>query len=430
MSSSRSRARTTLALWLVIAACAAGVASASTPAPGRAPAPVLAAAPAPTSTPASPSAPPSAPLTTLEPAPAAAPAPTTPAFTTTTTTLARALAPMSVAAAPAPASFTLVATGDVLLHQRGLLVRGSARDGGEYDFSGVFAPLAGVTRGADLAICHLETPVASRGGPYRGYPSFAVQPQIVDALAGAGYDLCSTASNHSLDDGFDGLVRTLDVLDAAGVEHTGTYRSAEEAMRPTIVDAGGVRVGHVSTTFSLNGVPLPRGRGWSVDVFAVPDVTAVLAGAARARAAGAEIVVASVHCCAEYDHDPTDAQVTAVSSLLASPDIDLVLGHHAHVVQPFEQIDGEWVAYGLGNHVAEQSRREPARQDSVIARFTFTRGEDGRFTASRAEAVPTRIAVGPGTVQVVPGEPDAVERISAVLDRRGAVAAGLEIVPG
>ena len=79
----------------------------------------------------------------------------------------------------------------------------------------------------------------------------------------------------------------------------------------------------------------------------------MLAAAARARAAGAEVVVASLHCCLEYDNDPTEAQVAAVRTLLASPDIDLVLGHHAHVVQPFEQIAGEWAAYGLGNHIAE-----------------------------------------------------------------------------
>ena len=109
---------------------------------------------------------------------------------------------------------------------------------------------------------------------------------------------------------------------------------------PTIVDVGGVRVGHVAATFGLNGGGPPAGREWSVDVAGVPDVDGMLAAAARARAAGAEVVVASLHCCLEYDNDPTDAQVAAVRTLLASPDIDLVLGHHAHVVQPFEQVAG------------------------------------------------------------------------------------------
>src|SRR4029453_9134481 len=119
------------------------------------------------------------------------------------------------------------------------------------------APMIGA---ADLAICHLETPVAPPGGPFRGYPSFAVQPEIAGALAGAGYDLCSTASNHSLDDGTAGLVRTLDTLDAGGVAPPGPYRPGGESLEPRIVEAGGVRVGHVAGTFGLNGVPLPAGR--------------------------------------------------------------------------------------------------------------------------------------------------------------------------
>lgn len=331
---------------------------------------------------------------------------------------------------PAPESFTLVATGDVLVHQGRALTDGALQEDGSYDFTEVFAPVAPLIGAADLAICHLETPVAPPGGPYRGYPSFAVQPEIVDALAGAGYDLCSTASNHSLDDGFEGLVRTLDALDAAGIASTGTYRSEAESQEPRIVEVGEARVGHVAGTFGLNGVPLPAGREWSVDVAQVPDVEGMFAAAARARAAGADVVVASLHCCLEYRHDPTEEQVSAVEALLASPDVDLVLGHHAHVVQPFQQIAGEWAAYGLGNHLAEHATRGYPTEDSVMARFTFTEGADGRFAVSKAEAVPLRIEFGDDAVRVVPADPETFERVAQVLDSRGAVAAGLDIVPG
>lgn len=336
----------------------------------------------------------------------------------------------SAAPEPTPGSVTLAATGDVLIHQGGALTAGALQADGSYDFSAVYAGIAPVLQAADLAICHLETPLAPVGGPYRGYPDFAVQPEIVDALAGAGYDVCSTASNHSLDDGLPGVVRTLDDLDAAGIAHAGTYRTAAEEQTPTVVDVGGVRVGQVAATFSLNGVPLPPGAPFAVDTFTVPDVAPVLAAAARARAAGAEIVVASIHCCQEYDHEPTAAQQSAVATLLASPDVDLVLGHHAHVVQPFELIDGEWVAYGLGNSLAEHATRGYDTEDSVIARFTFTRGPGGRFTVTRAEAVPVSIVLGAESVRLLPADPVTTQRISATLDARGAVAAGLEIVPG
>ncbi len=332
-------------------------------------------------------------------------------------------------AAPPPEQITLVATGDVLVHQDTTLTEGAQLPGGGYDFAPVFAPIAPIVSAADLAVCHLETPVAPRGGPYSGYPSFAVQPEIVEALAGAGYDLCSTASNHSLDAGTEGLVRTLDVLDAAGIAHTGTYRSAAESTTPTLVEVGGVTVGQVAATFSLNGIPLPAGREWSVDLVDVPDMTPVLEAAARARAAGADIVVASLHCCAEYDHEPTAAQEQAVAALLASPDVDLVLGHHAHVVQPMARVDGEWVAYGLGNSLAEHDTPVPDTEDSMIARFTFTRGDDGRFAVTLAEAVPVAIDIGTDAVRLAPADPGTFARVATVLDARGAVADGLRIVP-
>lgn len=345
-------------------------------------------------------------------APSAASATTTAASSTTTA-----------------ASFTLVATGDVLIHQDLQLTAGARQADGSYDFSAVLAPVAPLIRAADLAICHLETPVAPPGGPYRGYPSFAVQPEIIPALAEAGYDECSTASNHSWDDGAAGLVRTLDDLDAAGIGHAGTSRTRAESQTPRVLDVHGITIGHVAATYGLNGAGPPADRSWEVDIAAVPDVSVLLAAAARAKAAGAQVVIASLHCCQENDHDPTGAQVAAVRTLLASPDVDLVLGHHAHVVQPFERIDGKWVAYGLGNFVAEMAEQGDP-YDEVAARFRFTRGADGRFHVTTAEAVPLEVDVLAGRVQVVPADPAAFQRVAQVVGRRGAVAAGLAVVPG
>jgi poly-gamma-glutamate capsule biosynthesis protein CapA/YwtB (metallophosphatase superfamily) len=331
--------------------------------------------------------------------------------------------------APAPRTVTVLAAGDVLIHQDLELTEGARLPGGGYDFSGVLAPVAPLVRGADLAICHLETPVAPPGGPFRGYPTFDVQPQIVTALAGAGFDVCSTSSNHSLDDGFGGLVRTLDTLDAAGIRHSGSYRSQPESLTPTILDVHGVRIAEVAGTYGLNGGGPPAAEPWSVHVEHVPDVSGLLAGAARARAAGAQIVVVSLHCCVEYQHQPTAAQVEAVHRLLASPDVDLVVGHHAHVVQPFEEVGGKWVAYGLGNFVAEMAR-EGDPYDEVAARFTFTRGPDGRFAVTKAEAIPLHVQVDPSDVRVVPADPEVFARVAAVVDSRGGQAAGLQVVHG
>jgi poly-gamma-glutamate capsule biosynthesis protein CapA/YwtB (metallophosphatase superfamily) len=156
----------------------------------------------------------------------------------------------------------------------------------------------------------------------------------------------------------------------------------------------------------------------------------MLAEATRARAAGAEVVIASVHCCTESQPDPSPAQTAIAAALLASPDVDLVLGHHAHAVQRIEQMHGKWMTYGLGNHIAQQAR--PATYNSVIARLAFTRDRTGHYTVTTAEAIPTHIrpaGYGPAVVPTHPGEP-AYEWVAEVVGRRGGGDAGLVVTAG
>ena len=88
---------------------------------------------------------------------------------------------------------------------------------------------------ASLAICEMESPLAPPQGPFTGWPQFTSPPQVLTALKGVGYDSCTTASNHTIDEGYAGVKRTLDELDAAGLKHTGSARSAAEAARPLII---------------------------------------------------------------------------------------------------------------------------------------------------------------------------------------------------
>ena len=93
----------------------------------------------------------------------------------------------------------------------------------------MYASIAPDVKSADLAICEMETPLAPPQGPFVGWPNFSAPPQVLTALKGVGYQSCTTASNHTLDQGYSGLKRTLDELDSAGLRHTGSARSAREA---------------------------------------------------------------------------------------------------------------------------------------------------------------------------------------------------------
>jgi hypothetical protein len=357
---------------------------------------------------------------------------TTSSSSTTTTT------------APPPRSFTLVATGDVLLHsplwrQAEADAAASGRPG--YDFVPLLAGVSPTVSAADLAICHLETPLAPAGGPYSSYPSFSVPPEIAPALAATGYDACTTGSNHTYDKGADGVDRTLAALDAAGIAHAGSARNPTEANDTTLLHANGTTVALLSYAYGFNGIPAPHGEAWRANPI---DEARILADAMTARQRGADVVVVALHWGTEHNHQPNDQQLTLAPNLIRSPDIDLLLGHHAHVVQPVEAIDGEWVVYGMGNMVAYQSTLGPTKEEGLLVRFTFTETLGG-WRVTSAEFAPLLTVRGSWPVRVVevaqvPADPaidpgsrqrlqEAWDRTSAIVAERGALQAGLRSMP-
>lgn len=296
-----------------------------------------------------------------------------------------------------PVEVTIAFTGDLLAHAP--ISRQAAAYGGSsgYDYGPMFAEVAPVLSEADLAICHLETPLSPDGSNLSTYPVYNVPGQLATAVAGAGWDGCTVASNHALDAWDTGVAATLDVLDAAGLRHSGTARTPEEAAAPTIYDVGGVQVASLSFTYGLNGFSLPDDKPWLIDVI---DRDAILAEARAARAAGADLVVVGLHWGEQYVVQPTDDQRALARELLASPDVDLIVGSHAHVVQPVERIGEEYVVYGLGNFLSNQSASccAAGAQDGVIVTAEVTMPEGGPATVAGLVVTPTWVDRGTYTV--------------------------------
>ncbi|MET9406574.1 CapA family protein [Streptomyces sp. NPDC002935] len=344
---------------------------------------------------------------------------------------------------PAPAAargFTLVATGDVLPHSS-IIERANSDAGGDgYDFRPMLAGVRPIVSGADLAICHMET-VYGADGDYTGYPTFKSPPQVAEGLAATGYDACSTASNHSLDDGADGIRRTLDALDRAGVRHAGSARTAQEANGATMLRAGSAQVAHLAYTYDTNGFPLPQGQPWAVGLI---DPDRIVADARAARKAGADVVVVSLHWGTEWQDEPDEQQLRLSKQLTASrtggrPDIDLILGTHAHIPQAYEKVNGTWVVYGMGDQIAGemfnyQGVQDPRGNESTIGRFTFAPparpGE--RWEVTKAEFIPQAFDLDAGRVVDLNAALEQGATVGAVRDRirdvvlsRGAAQAGL-----
>jgi poly-gamma-glutamate capsule biosynthesis protein CapA/YwtB (metallophosphatase superfamily) len=255
-----------------------------------------------------------------------------------------------------------------------------------FDFGPTFAAMRPLVRAADLAICHEEVPFARDDRHLSSYPVFAAPPEVAPWIAAMGWDACTTDSNHSIDQGYAGLVRTADLLEHSGVRHVGTFRTPSERQRPVILTtAQGVRVGIVGGTYSLNGLTLPPDQRWAVSMW---DADNLIAQARAAKAAGADIVLVQYHGGDEYSRLPNADQVALVRRLTASPAVDLVFAEHAHVVQPVTQVNGKWVVYGMGNMVAQSDPELPRAYEGISVRFTFTQTSHG-FRVTRATYIPT-----------------------------------------
>ncbi len=286
---------------------------------------------------------------------------------------------------------TLLFAGDVLPHLP--VVRATLQGNGIHDMAALFTSIAPIVSAADVAICHMEVPISSDNSQISGYPMFSAPVETPPAMVATGFDGCSTASNHSIDRGFTGLTGTLEAFDFWGLAHAGTGRTPEEASAPAWYDAAGIKVAHLSYTYGTNGIPLPDEAPWSVRMI---DPAAMIADAQRVRAEGAEVVIVSIHWGTEYRADPNDQQLAVADELTRSGAVDLIVGHHAHVPQPIERVNGKWVIFGLGNLVSNQTAGccKAGAQDGVMATAeVVVRGEPGAGTAEveRIDFTPVRV---------------------------------------
>ncbi|MGW0878248.1 CapA family protein [Streptomyces sp. NPDC002671] len=302
-------------------------------------------------------------------------------------------------------TFTVAAAGDILMHPELVdQARKDAKRTGQgvngLDFGPMMAGIKPVISKADLAICHQEPVMGAPNGPFEGFPNFAVPPQTAKTIKDLGYDTCSTASNHSLDHGYEGVKRTLDALDAAGVKHTGSFRTQKEALTPLILDVKGVKVAQISFAFGFNEPhTLPKDKPWLANE---QNLSAIQAAEKRARDAGAEVVILSLHWGKEHQPNPTVDQLSFARQIAEKTGINLVIGHHAHVVEPMEKVEGTWICYGLGNQIARHEVPTGLTEEGVIGWFTFTEHGKGHWDV-QPRFEPTLLQIPPDAVNAVDG---------------------------
>lgn len=257
----------------------------------------------------------------------------------------------------------LAFVGDVMFADKvnGLLTQ----HGYEYPFKYVRSYL----EKADITVANLETPITTRGTAEEKAYAYRSSPLVLPELKKAGVDLVNLANNHSMDYGVQGLLDTLDHLDAKGIERVGAGRNAEEAYRHVIMEHHGMKIAFLGFSRVIHSTSWYAGN--SRPGLAETYSTKLPLEAIKKAREDADLVVVIAHWGEERNHRPIKVQ-TDLARQYIDQGADLVVASHPHVLQGFEQYKGKWIAYSLGNFIFT-TNENPATWESLILEASCTK---------------------------------------------------------
>lgn len=260
----------------------------------------------------------------------------------------------------------ILAAGDILLD------RGVDKYLDEYGYEYPYKDISEEIRKSDISFANLECPLTGKGEAVlkkRQDLIFKGNTQNSPALYGAGFDILNLANNHSMDQGREGLLDTIEVLEDAGIRVLGAGTSRSEARKPVIVEKRGIRVGFLG----YSDFP-PEGYIYAEDKADVarPDLKTL---GEEVRAAGKEcdLLVVSFHWGKEFDHYPGKMQLELAHGAIDNG-ADIVIGHHPHVLQGIEKYKGKLIFYSFGNFVFDRQLSSGTDETAVVDISVDSRG--------------------------------------------------------
>ena len=303
---------------------------------------------------------------------------------------------------PEPITFTLTAIGDVMCHNTQYW-DAYQKETNTYDFSYVFDDIKFDIQKSDISVASLETCFSGEERGYSNYPTFNSPDSLAYSLKDIGIDVLSTAGNHCLDMGFDGLSRTIDVLNKADISHLGTYKTQEERDKILFKYTKGLKVAFINYTYGTNGIPVPSDKPYCVNLI---DKDLIKKDIESAKSQNADVIVACMHWGTEYQTSPNNEQKD-LADFLFQNGVNIILGNHPHVLQPFEKRtvtleDGStqdgFIIYALGNFICDQNAENT--RNSIILNLSITKQVDGSITVDNIDYIPIYMYKNPSkTIQ-------------------------------
>ncbi len=283
--------------------------------------------------------------------------------------------------------------GNIIFHDKQL--QGAKTNKG-YDFSESFKYVKDKIEGADLGIAVLETTLQGNGN-YTGFPVFNSPDEVLTALKDSGVNMINYGTNHIWDGGIDALTRTVQVTKEQGIDVTGVRESVNEP-RYEIKEIKGQKIGMISYVFetgivngqsTINSIPISESSKALLNTFDYGKLdefyTDLQGNMDKMKSEGADFIMVGMHWGEEYNNNPNSYQ-TQIAEKLNEMGVDIVLGNHPHVIQPYEimtNAEGKktFVIYGQGNNLSNQCAEEldgDARtEDGYIVNFELAVGDDG-----------------------------------------------------
>ena len=266
---------------------------------------------------------------------------------------------------------SLAVTGDIMVHSY-QYEEAYDRSTGKYDFMHNFTDVKKYFDLADYSIGNFETVLAGEDVGISDYPCFNTPDSFLDSLKYSGIDFVTTANNHCMDKGTDGLLRTIDKLDEYGFDHTGTYKDEESRNTVFVKDINGIKFAFLSYTYGTNGIPVKN--PWNVNLL---EEELIKSDIEKAKELNPDFIVVLPHMGVEYETYPRE-EFKEWADFMFNCGADIILASHPHVLQPMEvreitKDDGStrkgFVIYSLGNFISSQTT--PPRNAGIIVNLDF-----------------------------------------------------------
>jgi len=279
---------------------------------------------------------------------------------------------------------TIIAAGDNLYHAAMIKL------GEKGDYETAYLEIRSLAKNADIAFINQETLLAGSKFGFSDYPNFNTPQSVGRALEKTGFNVVNHATNHIMDKGGDAVFATLDFWDDyPDVTVLGIHRSEEKRKLPVLLRKNNITVGFLSYTYGTNGIPVPADKPYLISLIN----TAIMAKEIDAIRPLCDFLVVSMHWGDEYQHDYNKTQKN-LAVLLAEHGVDLVIGHHPHVIQKIESIprpDGNNMLcfYSLGNLISAMTQSE----SMLLGAMAFIRLKktalEGTVSIEEYGAIPT-----------------------------------------